>query len=422
MRDWKVIVLATAIIFAVEVAALLCPASFWRDHATILLALPLLFYSLAAMLGMIFAQTRVVWLAIPMAATTYLMHQTFFVSHDSARARALVILSSALIPCLVPLFYRLNERGLLTPHGMRRAALAAATLLILLLGPLGLRELLSESGAVLIRPMSAFIPLPALSLLTMLLGLPFLVVQRDHESPNLGPCLGLAMLAFLCGLCFTSALWSTPHTPAALLLPMSVSGLLMLLAVLESAWRHANMDELTDLPSRRAMRHRFRCLGEDFALATLDLDHFKRINDQHGHDVGDQVLRFVSAQLKRMPSGTAYRFGGEEFVIACEGHAVESFEQDLERLRESIAKHPFCLRATDRPKRKPKPLPGDSPQAREAAPDTTPARTIIITITVSIGVARRARSNATPEDVFQAADKALYRAKEEGRNRICSAP
>ena len=418
MRDWKTTAVPAAIVVAGGAAAAVCPAAWCRDQAALLLALPLALHAAAALLGLLFVQSRIVWISLLMAATTFLEHQAAFVARDPARARALAILASSLLPCLIPLFYRLNDRGIFTARGARRAALVAVTLFILLLGPLWLREVLSESDRLLLRPMSAFIPLPALALLATVLGLPFLVAPREHESPNLGTCLGFALLAFLGGLCFTSTLWPASRAPAALLLPMSACGLIMLLAVLESAWRHANVDELTDLPNRRALRHHFRCLGENYSLAVLDLDHFKRVNDEHGHDVGDQVLRFVAAQLKRLTSSTAYRFGGEEFVIVCEDHALESFAQAMERLRESIAEHPFRLRAPDRPQRKPRKSSktAQKPKARPAPP---PAHTIAIT--VSMGVARRLPRHAVPHDVLQTADKALYRAKEEGRNRICTA-
>lgn len=419
MRDWKIFALPAALVAGGVAAARLCPAEWCRDRAALLLALPLSLHGLAALLGLLFVQSRIAWLSLLMAATTGMAYHASFVAGDVARARALVTLASILIPCLVPLFFRLAERGVLTPHGLRRAAPVTAALLILLLGPVWLREVLTESPASVLRPMSAFIPLPALALLATLLGLPLLVAPRDHESPVLGPWLGFGLLAFLAGLCFMSSLWPPAKAQAALLLPMSACGLIMLLAVLESAWRHANVDELTDLPNRRALRHRLRCLGKDYVVAVLDLDHFKKVNDQHGHDVGDQVLRFVASRLAQAAEGTAYRFGGEEFVFVCEGQPPELFAGSMDQLRASIAAHPFRLRAPDRPRRKPKAQSKASSRAQKPRPAPAQGRTL--TITVSIGVAYHTHRHATPQDVIQAADKALYRAKEEGRNRVCTA-
>jgi diguanylate cyclase (GGDEF)-like protein len=136
------------------------------------------------------------------------------------------------------------------------------------------------------------------------------------------------------------------------------------------------------------------------ALAILDIDHFKRVNDTHGHLVGDRVLKAVADTIKGQSRDydRAGRFGGEEFVLlfaqADEGDACRI----AERLRASIGD--LAVPIDDRP---------------EAA---------IVQVTISIGVAAVARgANRELSDLLTAADSALYRAKEAGRNRVCvSAP
>ncbi|MDP0971523.1 diguanylate cyclase, partial [Klebsiella pneumoniae] len=82
-------------------------------------------------------------------------------------------------------------------------------------------------------------------------------------------------------------------------------------------------DELTGLPGRRALNERTQRLGRNYVLAITDVDHIKRFNDTHGHDVGDQVLRLVASKLSKVNGGgRAYRYGGEEFAVVFAGKSL----------------------------------------------------------------------------------------------------
>jgi diguanylate cyclase (GGDEF)-like protein len=138
----------------------------------------------------------------------------------------------------------------------------------------------------------------------------------------------------------------------------------------------------------------------------VDVDHFKRFNDRYGHDAGDHVLRLVAARLAQAPGGgTAYRYGGEEFALLFPGKGADDCLPHLEELRETVATSRFTMRRRFRPRSKP------------SAPKGRKTREAIV-ITVSIGVAERNNRQSTPDQVVMAADKALYRAKEAGRNRV----
>ena len=138
----------------------------------------------------------------------------------------------------------------------------------------------------------------------------------------------------------------------------------------------------------------------------MDIDHFKRINDRHGHEVGDQVLRYVASRLRENRAGKAYRYGGEEFVIVCTRGNYERNVAALEELREAIADKGFVRRGRKRPRRKP-----SQPRTRGGSRHT-------VGVTASIGVARNSDRYDSASDVLRAADKALYRAKRAGRNRL----
>lgn len=193
-------------------------------------------------------------------------------------------------------------------------------------------------------------------------------------------------------------------------------------AVVETSYLLAYHDELTSLPSRRAFREALLRLEHPYAIAIADLDHFKRCNDTYGHDVGDQVLRLVASRLTRVSNGgEAYRFGGEEFAIVFPGKTSLEVIEALENLRADIEASRLKLRGPDRRQERRGPdrrnlrrgRPGYA--IRELARRSNSAE---LSVTISIGVASSGRENSSAEDVIRTADKALYRAKAYGRNRI----
>ncbi|MBC7938394.1 MAG: GGDEF domain-containing protein, partial [Chitinophagaceae bacterium] len=162
---------------------------------------------------------------------------------------------------------------------------------------------------------------------------------------------------------------------------------------------HAERDPLTGLGNRRQFERRCAELlpalereKRPLALALIDVDHFKGINDHHGHAGGDQVLVALAQLLldNTRARDVLARHGGEEFVVVLPGMTLASAAEVCERLRECVARHPGF--------------------------GVGPTR---FRVTVSVGLA-----GAPPYDVvtlLDRADKALYRAKREGRNRLCLA-
>ncbi|MET3897252.1 two-component system cell cycle response regulator [Devosia sp. UYZn731] len=157
-------------------------------------------------------------------------------------------------------------------------------------------------------------------------------------------------------------------------------------------------DDMTGLYNRRYFdRHLGVMLGKaqsqerDMAVMLLDIDHFKSVNDTHGHDIGDAVLKEFSLRLKRNIRGVdlACRFGGEEFVVLMPDTDFRQAEAVAERVREAVADRGFEV-GTARP----------------------------LTVTVSVGVTLQESLADTPETLIKRADVALYRAKREGRNRV----
>lgn len=168
---------------------------------------------------------------------------------------------------------------------------------------------------------------------------------------------------------------------------------------LRASMELAIVDPLTKLHNRRYLGTQLQSLladdvarGAAVSLLVLDLDHFKSINDQHGHDVGDEVLRECAERLRRAVRGIdiVARFGGEEFVVAMPDTEPFAAQRVAERIRQAIETVPFEVA-------------GGSKSIR---------------VTASIGVATAAPSLRSGDTLFKNADKALYDAKRSGRNCV----
>src|SRR5881409_2028762 len=220
---------------------------------------------------------------------------------------------------------------------------------------------------------------------------------REPQSPVRGYVYGLVAV-------FAALSWLAPGPGQEIWL--ATAGLILVVAVVEASYMMAYRDGLTELPGRRALNEALPRLSGQFSVAMVDVDHFKRFNDTYGHDAGDHVLRLVASRLAHAPGGgTAYRYGGEEFAVIYPGKGAEECMPHLEELREIVETSRFTMRRRFRPRNKANAPKGK--KTREA-----------IVITVSIGVAEKDQRHATADQVIQAADKALYRAKEAGRNRV----
>ncbi|AVH39315.1 diguanylate cyclase [Pseudomonas monteilii] len=155
--------------------------------------------------------------------------------------------------------------------------------------------------------------------------------------------------------------------------------------------RDAQTDPLTGLGNRRSLELSLSLLeaeGRAFAAIALDIDHFKRVNDSHGHEIGDQLLRQLAELMRRCcrEGDLLCRTGGEEFLMMLPGASLEVAAVVAERLRVTVQ---------------------DTPLEPVGA------------VTISLGVARwGGEAGGEPVETLSEADRALYRAKQEGRNRV----
>jgi diguanylate cyclase (GGDEF)-like protein len=205
----------------------------------------------------------------------------------------------------------------------------------------------------------------------------------------------------------------------------AASTLILAVSIIETSYLLAYHDELTTLPSRRAFKETLLRLDPPYSIAMVDIDHFKHFNDTYGHDTGDEVLRLVATSLARVTGGgRAYRCGDEEFAIVFSGKTTSEVFEHLERLRTTIESSSFRLRGSDR-RQLPRGTDRRSQRLRSRGGSGRAIRQLVraqgntlLSVTVSIGVAAATEERAIPDRVVQAADKALYRAKAGGRNRV----
>jgi len=204
----------------------------------------------------------------------------------------------------------------------------------------------------------------------------------------------------------------------------ATAGLILVASLIENSYFLAYHDELTALPARRAFNDALLGMESSYAIAVVDIDHFKKVNDTYGHDTGDQVLSMVAARLCCVGSGgQAYRVGGEEFSILFPGKTGKEVVPDLEALRIAISES--CFRVRVGPERRRAPRGPDRRNEKQKFP-RKPRRASShnfqlaeqLSVTVSIGVAEANSKTRGVDEIIQAADKALYRAKRAGRNRV----
>jgi len=176
----------------------------------------------------------------------------------------------------------------------------------------------------------------------------------------------------------------------------------------QSNYRVTYTDALTGIPGRRSLEDYLPTLGRHYAIAMLDVDHFKKFNDTYGHDVGDQVLKMVASRVNQVAGGgRAFRFGGEEFTVIFNRSDANASYVFLEAVRESIQHYQMTLRSDERdPKKR------TGKQKRGSAPVKSKA----VSVTISIGVANSA-PGLQPKEVIKLADDNLYKAKQAGRNQ-----
>jgi diguanylate cyclase (GGDEF)-like protein len=363
----------------------------------VLRLLPIAVFLAGSVLSAVFRRSRIFFalLALALAHTALALVVPRL---SPATGHLLGSIVGILLPLNLLAMAFLKERGIISPPGRRRLAAAAAQI---------------AAAAVLC--------LPQLAQVAQFIEGPFFPEKFSTWSHLAQP----AMLCFFLAVSTMGLLLLRRYGPVdsgllwALLASwialaqggnssraavfFAAAGATLLVALLETSYKMAYHDELTQLPSRRALNEAMMKLPVAYTVAMLDVDHFKKFNDAYGHAAGDQALRLVASRLAHIAGGgRAYRYGGEEFAVLFSGKPPDEVTVYLDRMRRIIEQSTFVVRGKDRRKRNGK------------------SRSVSVkkqtNVTVSIGVASSNGGGMTPAEVLRLADQALYRAKAKGRN------
>lgn len=379
-------------------------ADLGEDSWVIVANLPYLVCIAAAFMAALFNRSRLLLGCLGVIFFYWVVRNTLQVSLDEPGALRAYLALGLGVPLTGFYLLLLPERGIRSVHGaVYCAGFALLLLAAMWLGPwlAGLSE--SAAHYYLPRPVEGYVlsrGATAFSVFVFVVGVGLLCLRDEEAEP--------ALLGALVALCAALALLHVQFISVAM---GTAAGLCLMWGIMRSSHAMAYRDELTGLPGRRALNERLRMPFGRYVVAMLDVDHFKKFNDTHGHDVGDDVLRLVASRLRRVGGGgRAYRYGGEEFCIVFARRDLQQCAGFVDEVREQIAEYRMSLRnKTLRPVR-----------SRQGAKrrGATRVNNSQVSVTVSAGLAERSEAAPDAESVIAAADKQLYRAKRAGRNRV----
>ncbi|MEH6468001.1 MAG: GGDEF domain-containing protein [Porticoccus sp.] len=376
--------------------------SLGSDQLSVLSQLPYILCGLAAFVAILANHSRDLGAALVMLTCYWLIRQYLQAPLDTEPAGQAYSLISLCLPILLGVLIILPNTG--WRHLGFLVLISFISIFALIITslfqwqPLWFSTLFPEfqQGAFLDLKISSAASMLFITAFIISLVLPLLKnEQLDSSLP------GCILFSFI-----TLAWFQTAHISAT---TFSAFGLLLIINQTHSLLNMVYRDELTQIPNRRALMRDVRNAGNTYALAMADVDHFKKINDQYGHDLGDQVLKAIATKLSQITGGgRAYRFGGEEFCLLFKGKTADNVIDNLETLRKIIAE--YDMTARDKKSRPWRQNMGEKQRGASRSKGN-------IRATVSMGLSD-SQDNLDFNSVLKAADKALYRAKEGGRNQI----
>lgn len=366
-------------------------------HSPIVRFFPVVVFGVGLVLSAFFRRSRLFFalLALTLTQSTFAWIMPLL-SPNSAQITANAI--AILLPLNLLVLAFLRERGIISPAGRRRLAIVALqAMAVAILSMPGLAQIAVQLKRTFVPTIfSDWSGLSQPALLSFILAATVIMVLLVRRYKAVESSLLWSVVAAFVAVHMAD----TSHLDGVY---FAAGGLALIVALIETSYAMAYLDELTQLPSRRALNEVLLKLGESYSIAMLDVDHFKKFNDSYGHESGDQALRLVASRLSHITGGgKAYRYGGEEFAIVFPNKPSEEVFVYLDRMRRVIEKSVFTVRGSDRRRK------GKSGIGRGNKKQTN--------VTVSIGLASTNGDRLAPTEVLRMADQALYKAKAKGRN------
>ena len=351
-------------------------------------------------------QARLFTAALALLVSYYLIRTELQVALTVPHAVLIYSMLSIALPVTLLLLMLLPARGLRNLYG---ALLAAIVPLQLAVG-LWLIYYFSATTTALfintympVKPVSGYvlsITGSACFCIAFLAGVVLLIKRNSEDMAAL-----LAVLLF----CFVTLAFFKQMGISTIM--FSAAGISLIISLLRNSYDMVYRDDLTGLLGRRALNERLKGLAGNYVIAMMDVDHFKKINDIYGHDIGDEVLNMVGKHIAAVQGGgTAYRYGGEEFCIVFAGKNIQQCKPLLEEIRLKLSNYNMALR--DNKQRQLPKIKAEQRGGRRAS--NRDGKTV--SVTISIGVAEQDKLHNRSEYVLKAADSALYKAKKNGRN------
>jgi diguanylate cyclase (GGDEF)-like protein len=380
-----------------------------------LVLVPYLGLFLIAILGWQVNQTRIFWSSLLLVSIYhFFIHSSDFFEAETTRARAIEIVTVA-YPMALSIIFVIRESLLWSDQSLTRVLLGLWPFLIFIglynWAPHVYQDLFFWSSA---TPAQLF-HIPTITILAYVLFLLMVFFAAESKAKSYMIALAATLIPFL--FCSQVALLAN-SSPAPtfknfnVIVTYTIITAILLHAILRMYWQKVYLDILTEIPNRQALDERLITLHDPYALAMIDIDHFKKFNDNYGHAEGDNVLRMVALTLKESLGARVYRYGGEEFCAIFDGEEAEKSHITMEQARRTLDGRKFHLRQIQREK---------PTLVKKLTSKNEPELGKAVQITISVGVAYSTTKTKNHEEVIHSADKALYKAKEKGRNQVVSA-
>lgn len=375
-------------------------------YQRLLEGLPYVLLGLAGALCVYFDRARAFTAACALLVVYYLIQTRLQTSLADATTLYIYTALSVLLPATLMLLMFLPERGLRNQYGMLMVSIVPLQIVLAVILFRSWPEATWTAAINTWLPAPPFAPymlsVPASMgfAVAVLAGL-FMLSRRDSEYDA-------ALVTLLVTGFITLTRFDLPDISVAM---FGVAGICLIVSLLRSSHEMAYRDELTGVPGRRAFNERLQGLGRRYVIAMLDVDHFKSFNDTYGHDIGDDVLKMVAQQIAAVKGGgIAYRYGGEEFAIVFPGKDLEDCKPCLDDVRRAVESYRMLVR-----NRKQRPKTGKAAEERRGR-RTKQRDSKTVSVTISIGASAPKNRQSTVDEVLKAADAALYKAKQNGRN------
>ncbi len=413
--------LAYLMIGLLPLASVVFPAAaakLFRHDGTVFLVSygPVIGLVLLGVLGWKINQTRILWVAAILLLIHVLVRWPGALPFDWLVRRRIIQAACIGLPVSYLILFLGKESPIMDQRTIWRVILALSPFILLAsiasLAPKSFAGLLSWRIALGGR----YLAFPNAGLLTWL---PFLAASVFLGDQRIRPfIIAVAATVIPSILAGHLALRTTPEAGISPNLAAAAATLaicaILLYSILSMYWQRVYLDELTEIPNRRALEERLHSITGRFSLAMIDIDNFKSFNDTYGHDEGDNVLRYVARHLTAEFGKGAFRYGGEEFCVIFDGMKGDEAFPLMDAARRKLAQRFFHIRTSG--------LRHKRDRGRRVVRSASRPHADIVRITLSAGLASTEHeADAATDEVVKNADDALYLAKTSGRNRVIEA-